>query len=64
MVNKRISWAAKTQQFGQEKQSTDIGIVNARGFSLCHLKSIDWGTGWRVLVRHREGEEEDKGRLT
>jgi len=35
-------------------------MADARGFSLRHPKSVDWGTGWRVLVRHREGEEEDK----
>ena len=39
-------------------------MANARGFPLCHPKSVDWGTRWRVLVRHREGEEADKGKLT
>jgi hypothetical protein len=43
MVNKRISWATKTQRLGQEKNS--IQRANARGFPLCQLKSVDWGTG-------------------
>ena len=37
-------------------------MVNAWSFPFCQLKSV--GTGWQVLVRHREGEEKDKGKLS
>ena len=64
MVNKRISGVAKSQQFGQEKWRAGWQTHGVFLFAILTSKSVDWGTGWRVLVRHREGEEEDKGKLT
>ena len=61
MVNKRISRTAKPQQIGQEK--TADRMVDARGFSLRHPKSVDWGTGWRVLVRHHRERKKTKAYL-